>query len=82
MCSSVESQIAAVRAGLGVALAPRLLALSAGDLAVVDVDPPLVLPALDVFVVTRRAVRDVPRIAVVFDALVAGLAELDCAQGA
>ena len=82
VCSSVESQIAAVRAGLGVALAPRLLALSAGDLAVVDVDPPLVLPALDVFVVTRRAVRDVPRISVVFDALVAGLAELDRAQGA
>jgi DNA-binding transcriptional LysR family regulator len=78
VCSSVESQIAAVRAGLGVALAPRLLATSFEDLAVLRVSE--ALPALEVFVVTRRAIRDVPRIAAVFDALVAGLARLDEAE--
>lgn len=77
VCSSVESQVAAVRAGLGVALAPRLLATSSRDLAVLDVAGLSSLPTLEVFVVTRSAIRDVPRIAVVFDALVAGLARLD-----
>jgi DNA-binding transcriptional LysR family regulator len=77
VCSSVESQVAAVRAGLGVALAPRLLATSARDLTVLDVAGLSSLPTLEVFVVTRSAIRDVPRIAVVFDALVAGLARLD-----
>lgn len=80
VCSSVESQVAAVRAGLGVALAPRLLAQSSRDLRVLEVDGLATLPELEVFVVTRGAIRDVPRIAVVFDALVAGLARLDEAQ--
>jgi DNA-binding transcriptional LysR family regulator len=75
VCTSVESQVAAVRAGLGVALAPRLLASTFSDLAVLEV-PGLEAPALEVFVVTRRAIRDVPRVAVVFDALVDALAAL------
>lgn len=78
-CSSVESQIAAVRAGLGVALAPRLLTSRHHDLVAIDVAEPLAPPTLEVFVVTRRAIRDVPRVAVVFEALVAALAELDAA---
>lgn len=76
-CSSVESQLAAVRAGLGVALAPRLLTTRHSDLVVIELGEPFTPPTLEVFVVTRRAIRDVPRVAVVFDALVAALADID-----
>lgn len=77
-CSSVETQMAAVRAGLGVALAPRALTRVTPGLTVLDGVagmPPL--PRLELFVVTRSAIRQVPRIARVFDALVETLAGLD-----
>jgi DNA-binding transcriptional LysR family regulator len=76
-CSSVESQLAAVRAGLGVALAPRLLTTRHKDLVAIELGEPFTPPTLEVFVVTRRAIRDVPRVAVVFDALVTALADID-----
>lgn len=76
-CSSVESQLAAVRAGLGVALAPRLLTTQHRDLVAIELGEAFAPPVLEVFVVTRRAIRDVPRVAVVFDALVAAFAEID-----
>ncbi len=77
-CSSVETQLAAVRAGLGVALAPRALTRVTPGLTVLENVagmPPL--PRLELFVVTRAAIRQVPRIACVFDALVVTLAGLD-----
>lgn len=76
-CTSVESQLAAVRAGLGVALATRAVLRAYGDLAVLDVDLPLPSAELELHVVTRAAIRRVPRVAAVFDALVEALAALD-----
>lgn len=76
-CSSLETQIAAVRAGLGVAIAPRALTNALPDLAALDHDDVPDLGALDLFVVTRPALRKVPRVAVVYDALVRTLQELD-----
>ena len=75
-CSSVETQLAAVRAGLGVAIATRAITMIAPDLIALDtlVLPPL--PRLELFIVTRAAIRKVPRFAVVFDALVEALGEL------
>lgn len=77
VCSSVESQISAVRAGLGVALAARSLLRAHDDLVVLETDARAVYPSLEVFVVTRRAIRDVPRIAAVFDALVSSLQAIE-----
>ncbi len=76
-CSSVETQLAAVRAGLGVAVAPRALTLALTDLAALDVPGAPDLGTLELFVVTRPALRKVPRVAVVYDALVRSLRELD-----
>ena len=76
-CSSVEAQLAAVRAGLGVALAPRAMATVNPGLVALEPKGMPPLPRLEVFVVTRSAIRNVPRIAAVFDALVSALSELD-----
>lgn len=76
-CSSVETQLAAVRAGLGVAVAPRALTLALPDLAALDVPGAADLGTLELFVVTRPALRKVPRVAVVYDALVRALRALD-----
>lgn len=76
VCTSVESQLAAVRAGLGVALASRAFLQVMPDLCEL---PGLALPAspsLEIFVVTRAAIRRVPRVAAVYEALVAGLRSL------
>lgn len=76
-CTSVETQLALVRAGLGVAVAPRSLIETIPDLCVLDgVDLPAI-PPLELHVVTRAAIRRVPRVAAVYEALVAGLRVLD-----
>jgi DNA-binding transcriptional LysR family regulator len=75
LCSSYQAQLAAIRAGLGVGVAPR--ALTKLDRGFVEVElsarPPM--PRLDLHVVTRRAIRDVPRIRALIDALVVELAQ-------
>lgn len=76
-CTSVETQLALVRAGLGVAFAPRSVLGVMPDLGVLeDLDAPP-FPPLELHVVTRAAIRRVPRVAAVYDALVAGLRALD-----
>jgi len=76
-CSSVETQLAAVRAGVGVALAPRMLARVMPDLVVLEPPDLPALGTLELFVVTRASLRRVPRVAVVYEALVRALRELD-----
>lgn len=76
-CSSVETQLAAVRAGLGVALAPRAITTVTPGLVALELKGIPPLPRLELFVVTRSAIRKVPRIAAVFDALVSTLSALD-----
>lgn len=75
-CTSVETQLAAVRAGLGVAFASRAFLGVMPDLCELEGLALPSPPALDVYVVTRAAIRKVPRIAAVYDALVAQLGEL------
>lgn len=75
-CSSVETQLAAVRAGLGVAVAPRMLLQVLPDLAVLSPPGAPALGHLELFVVTRATLRTVPRVAVVFEALVRELRSL------
>jgi len=76
-CSSVETQLAAVRTGLGVAVAPRLLVEVLPDLTELPIPGTGDLGHLDLFVVTRASLRAVPRVAVVFEALVEALRALD-----
>ena len=67
--NSFHAQLEAVRAGLGVAVLPVRLAdaLELTTLALPKgMAPP---PALDTYLVTPRALRKVPRVAAVFDAL-------------
>lgn len=74
--NSFSAQIDAVRAGIGVALLPVVLAK---ELELVtlplpkDVQPP---PLLDTWLVAPRALRRVPRVAVVFEALEQALSTL------
>lgn len=71
--NSFHAQVEAVRAGLGVAVLPVLLGEPLGLLSMklpAEVPAP---PALDMYLVTPRALRKVPRVAVVFDALAVGL---------
>lgn len=75
-CSSVETQLAAVRAGIGVAIAPRMLLEVLPDLAVLSPPGAPSLGHLELFVVTRASLRTVPRVAVVFEALVRELRSL------
>ncbi|MCE9578850.1 MAG: LysR family transcriptional regulator [Deltaproteobacteria bacterium] len=75
VCSSYQVQLAAIRAGVGVGIGPR--AFTTLDRAFVALDPPGAdLPALDLFVVTRRAIRTLPRIAAVIDAITDGVVAL------
>ncbi|MFZ6178146.1 LysR family transcriptional regulator [Nannocystis pusilla] len=76
-CTSVETQLALVRAGLGVAVAPRSYAAVMPELCVLEVSELPPLPPLEVYVVTRAAIRRVPRVAAVYEALVAGLRALE-----
>lgn len=76
-CTSVEAQIAAVRAGLGVAVATRAQLRAYDDLVLLDEVQAPAFPGLELHVVTRAAIRKVPRIAAVFEALVTALRALD-----
>jgi DNA-binding transcriptional LysR family regulator len=69
VCSSYQSQVAAIRAGLGVGVAPR--ALTRLDPSFCELLPAACppLPRLDLHVVTRRAIRDVPRIGAAIEVL-------------
>jgi DNA-binding transcriptional LysR family regulator len=72
---SLTVQIAAVTAGLGVALVPAP-SVSHYGLVPIKLAPKLraaALPVDDLFLVTHRALRDVPRVRVVWDGLVARL---------
>ena len=74
--NSFHAQLEAVRAGLGVAVLPVTLGDALGLSALglpEDVRPP---PPIDLYLVTPRALRRVPRVAVVFSALEAALATL------
>lgn len=78
--NSFEAQWAAVRAGLGVAVLPRaLLGAELIELPCPDGAPP---PALEVHLAVPRALRRVPRVAVVFEALAAAFARLERDVGA
>lgn len=73
ICSSYQVQIAAIRAGLGVGVGPRQFSeLDRGFVALEPAGVPL--PNLDVHVVTRRAIRELPRIRAVMHALEQALA--------
>lgn len=69
---SLRTQIAAAAAGLGVAVVP---APSVAHYGLVAVDTPLAdgLPPIELFLVTHRALRRVPRIAAVWAGLLAEL---------
>lgn len=75
VCSSYQVQLAAIRAGLGVGVGPRVYADFDRDFIALD-DPSGALPTLDVYVVARRAIRSLPRVAAVFEALSECFAEL------
>lgn len=79
----LTTQIAAVRAGLGVALVPAP-SLAHYGLVPVELDASLRAgasswPSDELFLVTHRALRDVPRVRVVWDALVEALRGVDAA---
>lgn len=75
VCTSYQVQLAAIRAGLGVGVGPRVYADLDPDFIALD-DPRGGLPALDVYVVTRRAIRALPRVSAVVDAVTQGFAAL------
>ena len=66
---SHPAQLAAARAGLGIAIAQT--AIAALDRDLVRVLPDIDLPQLDTWIVTHENLRRLPRIAAVFDHLVA-----------
>lgn len=68
ICSSYQVQLAAIRAGLGVGIGPRALTRIERDFVAVEL-PGAPLPVLDLHVVTRRAIRSLPRVAIVVDRL-------------
>jgi DNA-binding transcriptional LysR family regulator len=70
VCSSYQTQLAAVRAGVGVGVGPLALTRLERGYVTVDLTAQPVMPRLDLHVVTRRAIRELPRIAAVMDALV------------
>lgn len=75
--NSFQTQWAAVRAGLGVAVLPRVLR-DAGtvELALPEGDE-APLPPVPLYLATRRSIRRLPRIAAVFDALATALGALE-----
>jgi DNA-binding transcriptional LysR family regulator len=66
-CNNQTGQIAAARAGFGIALLPKFLASHDPDL--VEVDLSVTPPERQLFLVTRRDVHTTPRIRVVVDYL-------------
>lgn len=77
VCTSYEVLLAGIRAGLGVGIAPRALLRTHRELVALEAHP--VGPPLEVFLVTRRAIRKQPRIAAVIDLLIAELPKLTSA---
>jgi DNA-binding transcriptional LysR family regulator len=75
VCASYQVQLAAIRAGLGVGIGPRLFAELDRDFVALD-HVGSALPVLDVHLVTRRAIRNLPRVAAVMTALGDALASL------
>lgn len=75
VCSSYQVQLAAVRAGLGVGIGPRVYPTLDRTLTALS-EPTSPLPALDVHLVTRKAIRGLPRIAAVMSALADALTAL------
>lgn len=73
---SYVSQVAAVRAGLGVALLSTGLRELDPELRVVDFGLPF-LPTLELWLVTHRAIRQLPRVAAVYELLAEALPALD-----
>ena len=73
-CTSYEVQLAAVRAGLGVALVPRAVLASHRDLVALEEHP--AGPSLELFLVTRRAIRTLPRIVATIEVVEAELGAL------
>lgn len=74
--NSFHAQVEAVRAGLGVAVLPDILC---APLKLAPIRLPVGVPAppnIDMYLVTPRALRKVPRIAAVFDALSASFSAL------
>ena len=71
--NSFHAQVEAVRAGLGVAVLPVALCkpLGLAVLALPEATP--APPPLDTYLLTPRALRRVPRVAAVFDALARSL---------
>jgi DNA-binding transcriptional LysR family regulator len=74
-CNNYEVQLAAIRAGVGVGLVPRAALQAHPDLTSLEAMPPG--PTLELFLITRRAIRTVPRIARVVELLVSELGQLD-----
>ena len=71
--NSFHTQFEAVRAGLGVAVLPVELGHAFGLVALPLPDELPAPPPVELYVVTPRALRKVPRVAVVYDALVGAL---------
>lgn len=74
-CTSYEVQLAAIQAGLGVGLVPRAALPLHRDLVALEDLPPG--PTLEMHLVTRRAIRALPRIRAVMDCIVEHMAVLD-----
>lgn len=74
VCTSYEVQLAAIRVGLGVGVAPLPVLRTHRELVALEGLPPG--PPLELFLVTRRAIRHQPRIAAVMAILEAKLAPL------
>jgi DNA-binding transcriptional LysR family regulator len=67
-CNNQIGQLAAARAGLGVAMLPRFLA--AGEPALVEIELSKVPPTRELWLLTRRDVRTTPAVRAVTDFLV------------
>lgn len=65
--NSYQVQLAAIRAGLGVGLGPALYATLDSQVVVMSTNQRL--PSLQLYLLTRRAIRKVKRIAIVMEAL-------------
>lgn len=74
VCNSYQVQLAAIRSGLGVGLGPALYATI--DPRVVAIPTPAKLPPLQLYLLTRRSIRKVDRVAAVLDELERAFSQL------
>ncbi|HET9955241.1 MAG TPA: LysR family transcriptional regulator [Polyangiaceae bacterium] len=68
ICSSYQVQLSAIRSGLGVGIGPAIQTALDKEFVVLD-RPGVTPPVLDLYLVTRRSIRGLPRIVAVMDAL-------------